>query len=408
MDMTLLFAVGHLATALATTTKSMVQHLQKWDPDDLLRTPVEDVVDVLVDKALVNCPRLLVDQAWMTDPTETSQEYMEFGERRRVRVPRFVLVVPFEGDSGIFTLRADQFTFNPIHVLALRANELHIAVDNPPRDAAGLKSRFEEQIARIEEHLEWSRRQVELHNKAIRQDVPGIVTRRRDELLAARHLQAEVGFPVRRRSDAETYAVPMRRKTIRPQQQRPSNARAPFTPEPALQDQDYREALRVLRIQRNALERSPSMAATLKEEQIRDLLLVNLNAQFEGDAAGEVFNGAGKTDILIRVHDRNIFIGECKVWSGPKTMDEALDQLFGYLVWRDTKAAILLFIRRKDVTAVIKKAIAKIEEHPNHKRSSPRQSCDEEYEFVMHAQDDVEREIHLTLIPFAVRAAADG
>jgi hypothetical protein len=36
-------------------------------------------------------------------------------------------------------------------------------------------------------------------------------------------------------------------------------------------------------------------------------------------------------------------------------MDEALGQLFGYLVWRDTKAAILLFIRNKDVTAVIER-----------------------------------------------------
>jgi hypothetical protein len=84
-------------------------------------------------------------------------------------------------------------------------------------------------------------------------------------------------------------------------------------------------------------------------------------------------------------------------------MDDALDQLFGYLVWRDTKAAILLFIRNKDVTAVNDKAIAKIEEHPNYKRSSPRQSGDDQHEFTMHAQDDAEREIHLTLIPFALR-----
>ena len=38
-----------------------------------------------------------------------------------------------------------------------------------------------------------------------------------------------------------------------------------------------------------------------------------LNAQFEGKAAGEVFNGQGKTDILIREGGRNAFIAECKV-----------------------------------------------------------------------------------------------
>jgi len=41
-----------------------------------------------------------------------------------------------------------------------------------------------------------------------------------------------------------------------------------------------------------------------------------LNTHYEGGATGETFNAAGKTDILIRVEDRNVFIGECKWWSG--------------------------------------------------------------------------------------------
>jgi hypothetical protein len=41
-------------------------------------------------------------------------------------------------------------------------------------------------------------------------------------------------------------------------------------------------------------------------------------------------------------------------------MDAALEQLFSYLVWRDTKAAILLFIRNVDITAMIEKAIDRI------------------------------------------------
>lgn len=51
-----------------------------------------------------------------------------------------------------------------------------------------------------------------------------------------------------------------------------------------MQDEDYQSALRVLRNQRNALERTPSVAAKLDGEEIRDMLLVGLNAQFEGDA----------------------------------------------------------------------------------------------------------------------------
>jgi hypothetical protein len=129
-----------------------------------------------------------------------------------------------------------------------------------------------------------------------------------------------------------------------------------------------------------------------------------INAHFEGDAAGEVFNGDGKTDILIRAGNRNIFIGECKVWDGPGAMDEALGQIFSYLVWRDTKAAILLFIRNKDVTAVINKAVDKIETHPNFKRRRTAHT-DEQLDFVMHAQDDAAR---LALLPFAPRTAGSA
>ena len=41
----------------------------------------------------------------------------------------------------------------------------------------------------------------------------------------------------------------------------------------------------MLRNARNALERTPSMTANLDKEKIRDLVLVLLNAQFEGAAA---------------------------------------------------------------------------------------------------------------------------
>ncbi|WP_132117041.1 hypothetical protein [Actinocrispum wychmicini] len=409
MDDDLLFYPGgNLDDGLRSTTQAMVELLQNWDPDNLLKTPVEDVIERLLDNGSVRCPTLLVDQAWMPEPTEVNQDFVNFGRHYTRRVTRLVLVVPFDGEKIVFTLRANRWSSNPPRVLRLADHELHLVIDGPPDNPVQVKEAFDEQIEKIEQHLSWSREQIEQHNQQVQAELPAMVAKRRDQLLATRNLQAEIGYPIRRRADADTFSVPIHRRTVRPVQQRPANPRASFKPEPAMNDEDYNAALRVLRNQRNALERTPSLAAKLKEEEIRDLLLVGLNAQFEGDVGGELFNGEGKTDILVRVDDRNIFIGECKVWAGPKTMDEALGQLFRYLVWRDTKAAILLFIRRKDVTAVIEKAIAKIEEHPNHKRSRPRHGDHEQFEFTMHAQDDPERDIHLALIPFVLRSTTSS
>ena len=112
-------------------------------------------------------------------------------------------------------------------------------------------------------------------------------------------------------------------------------------------------------------------------------------------------------DILVRDGDRNVFIGECKIFD-PKNKQSvehvvvsALDQLLGYLVWRDTKAALLLFIRDTNVSAVVSKALAAISSHPNHKRSG-KISTEERHDFVLHAIGDTNREIHLTFLPFLI------
>jgi hypothetical protein len=117
-----------------------------------------------------------------------------------------------------------------------------------------------------------------------------------------------------------------------------------YVPEPVIEDADYEAILDVLRSARNAMERTPGMCAELGEDDIRDWLLYMLNSHFKGAAAGEVFNRAGKTDILVRAGDRNVFIGECKIYD-PKNnqsvehvVTSAIDQLNDrYLGWREPR-----------------------------------------------------------------------
>ncbi len=39
-----------------------------------------------------------------------------------------------------------------------------------------------------------------------------------------------------------------------------------------------------------------------------------VNTHYRGQATGETFNKSGKTDILVRDGDRNVFVAECKWW----------------------------------------------------------------------------------------------
>ena len=97
------------------------------------------------------------------------------------------------------------------------------------------------------------------------------------------------------------------------------------------------------------MELSPFLFRSIPEEDLRTHFLIQLNGWYEGQATGETFNLSGKTDIIIRDRDRNVFIAECKFWRGSKSLSEAIDQLLGYTSWRDTKTAIVLFNKRSEV-----------------------------------------------------------
>jgi hypothetical protein len=121
-------------------------------------------------------------------------------------------------------------------------------------------------------------------------------------------------------------------------------------------DEFYDHILEVIRAVGRGLERSPGSFSGAEEEVLRDHMLVTLNTHYRGATYAEAFNGEGKTDILIRVYDRNAFIGECKWWAGPKSAEEALTQLFGYTTWQDSRVALIFYVPTKDMMATIDKA----------------------------------------------------
>ena len=121
-----------------------------------------------------------------------------------------------------------------------------------------------------------------------------------------------------------------------------------------------------------------------------------------GQATGETFNGAGKTDILIRSGDRNIFIAECKFWDGPKSLREAIDQLLGYSTWRDTKTAIFVFNRERQLSHVLEQAPGVLEAHPAYARSVTSYTAETGFRYVLKRPDDPARELIVTILVFEI------
>jgi hypothetical protein len=367
------------------------EELDKWTPEQVLAAEPEDIADRLLAECSIACPVLHREQAVLLPPSEDGE------------LTKLVLAVPFDGYAGIFAVRADgDLDWHEMPRAQVAGGELRLTwagrTDANP-DPAAVLHEFNLRLDEIERQLSILRPGIEEEMTKISEEATRIISSRRERILVDRKLEAGLGIPVRRRADAAQFTVPVTRRKIRPE---------PFLPE-----EHYEQALAALRNARNALERSPSMTSHLDEERIRDLLLFFLNGQFEGAAVGEVFNAHGKTDILIRAKDRNVFIAECKIFAQKnkqrveKVVGCALDQLLSYLAWRDTKAALLLFIRSGQPTSIISKAIAEIERHPNFVRTLSAGEDGERYDCMLRANDDPSQEIRLAFLPFALLDYSD-
>jgi hypothetical protein len=194
--------------------------------------------------------------------------------------------------------------------------------------------------------------------------------------------------------------APVKRKRI--PTAKPGASREAFSPEPELQFEVYEQILNTLRNMVLVMERSPRAFSNMGEEDLRTHFLVQLNGQYEGLATGETFNYEGKTDILIRVDGKNVFIAECKFWKGPKALKSTIDQLLGYLSWRDTKAAILIFNRNKDFSVVLSQIPTVLENHPNFKRHIHHNNRETEFRSILHSNTDKNRELVVTILVFDI------
>lgn len=120
--------------------------------------------------------------------------------------------------------------------------------------------------------------------------------------------------------------------------------------------------------QMRSLEGTPKSVKMLGEEQLRDLILSGLNGAFKGDATGETFVKKGKTDIHLKIERGEILIFECKIWGGEAIYLGTIDQLIGYVTWRQNYGVVIMFCKNKDFSKILFQIPNIIQKHPQYIR----------------------------------------
>lgn len=110
-----------------------------------------------------------------------------------------------------------------------------------------------------------------------------------------------------------------------------------------IDDSDFENIIKIIHLCGTALEESAKTFNQFNEEALRDYIKGMLSSHYENTVTGETFRRVGKTDIQIQREDRAAFIAECKVWHGIKLFSDAIEQLFCYATWKDTKLSLIIF-----------------------------------------------------------------
>lgn len=400
-----LFTDGRLSDFLAHRHENMLKEIDALDSHRVLNSTLDDLVAWLVSEYHVE-PITLSDTPEIADRGETDIDVTNNplyigatrGQRRSVKGTFVSFALPFQGTAKIFGLRP------PTHSSLLPTgtvtnNELRITIARPDQDVAAMRRQLEANLSNIREHLAWGAPSISAFNQCLPQHARQRLESRKTKFLADQAMLSALPFPIRPPPGANVDS-PVRRKPL--VITKPAVSSGPFQPEPALEIEHYDHILNVISNMALVIERSPGAFAHMTEDDLRTHILVQLNGHYEGQATAETFNSLGKTDILIRIDNRNIFIAECKLWIGADSLKRAIDQLLGYAAWRDTRTAIVMFNRNKSTSAVLKQIPKTVQSHPNFKRDVPAWKHQSGFRFILGQRDDPDRELILTVLVFDV------
>jgi hypothetical protein len=397
-----LFNEGSLRDVLESQIRKLKGEVESQDRNYLLNANETQLILHFTDKYRIEPLEVHADKIYASDreeliPAERFDNFrfnVERGEKYRKQVVTYH--IPFSGDQNLLRF-APSTRLLWTQEVNVSNSEILFDLINWSDDAASISREAESFLKSVQTQAGHVATEVNAFNGRLEAEVTQIIKGRKAELLKKSNLLASLGVPLKKTGDVpSTFAVPApKKKVIVAKPPAPTSA---FVPEPTLDDATYQEILKIINDTGTEIERHPSIYQGKDEETLRDHFLMVLSPHFSS-VTGETFNKAGKTDILIRHEGKNIFVAECGIWKGAKQFLGKIDQLLSYLTWRDSKTALICFVRNKEFGAVIETIKKEIPTHDCFvKEHPPVGEAWLRYEFTL--KDDTTRPVRAAVLCF--------
>ena len=410
-DRDYLFADFDLADSLRAKQTSIQEQVDSINKDQFLATPYDDLIDYVVSQNTIDPITLYEDRISASEPSECQIDvsgdprryFRDTGRPCYIAGHEISIEIPFSGDNNL--LRAKTSTWSSVFPTGqIRQGRDGIGeivmVFHQPHDSDPnqIKSSFDSNLKTIKDYLSWSKTQVVAFNQSLPQLIKQAVDFRKEKLKKQNSLCDVLGIPMKQKNGTPSFdPIKINKKITKPL---PPPPKGGFKAEPGITETDYENIIKLIRHSGISFEKTPKTFCVHDEEELRDIILSQLNAVYEGEAKGETFNKSGKTDILISEEDRSAFIAECKIWRGQKSFSEAIDQLLSYLTWRDCKTALIVFNKNnKNFSQILESVDSTVATHPNF-ISKVEQKDANEWLYKIRAKDDETREITMNVMFF--------
>ncbi|EPG72414.1 hypothetical protein LEP1GSC058_0204 [Leptospira fainei serovar Hurstbridge str. BUT 6] len=384
---------------------------ETFDTIRLNEESIETIIQEIVSESFPDRVLFSTDKVEIVDEGETDVDvsgdpnyFTPFGRGKNLIRGRYIeIAVPYSGDSKLFKFQPSTITLGKVLYGEVIGNEIHLRYEFVKPEPQKIESRYKDDLR----HLKNIEGSMNSDIDKLRLEVINLVNR---VLIHKKSLSADsakiseiLNLPVRKRTNMpKELEVPLIRKKAKISKNVDSSGK-----EYSISVEVFEQILEIIQSLSLMMERSPSTFVKLEEEEIRDHILIHLNGHFEGAATGETFNYQGKTDILIRYENRNIFIAECKFWSGEKGLIDTIDQILRYTTWRDNRLCIILFNKNKGLSEVIRKAQEIVTSHSCFDknlafRSKVLSNLGSTFVYEFHHPSDLEKKLTLSLLVFDI------
>lgn len=374
--------------------------VNRIDKDAIMNTDEETLVESIMTHNKLSHLEVNFEGRQLEPQEKSGKEHdTMFNEELEVRYNSFLIEIPYSGPSVLWELQPSTKK-GMLFQAEVRDDIIRFEVDDIANNIDYVNSRIRQNDESIKINTANLNDEIDNLNPQIEEHARKMIKQRKEEIGTLTQNIALLGIPLKKNTSIpQTFAIPTA-KAIKTIPKITNKSGDSTSPTPTLSDPIYEDILQTIHDVGKVMERLPKIYKDRDENDIRDLFLLYLEPRYTS-AGGETFNGGGKTDILIRHENSNVFIAEYKFWKGAGQFSSAIDQLYRYLTWRDSKTDIVVLCQNKDLTAVLLQIKSTVESHENYVKSLPTKD-DTWMSFIMHFPGDTEKEIKLAVQVFHV------